>query len=296
MRGRLEAFLKAMRAERGASENTITAYRSDLMEFIKYAASESGPREWEGVTVADVRGFAAEALGRGLGGSSLVRHLSSLRSFFRHGCRMGWFKANPALGVKGPRKGRPLPRALDEMEVLKVLRAALEVGGKGSKLRWMRVKAMLEMLYGSGLRAAEALGLDWGDVDFSAGYVKVLGKGSKEREVPAGRESLDALKAYREAMGNPKDSEPVFTTRFGRLSQRMLAKDFAALTRLARLGKDVTPHMLRHSFATHLLERGADLRAVQELLGHTRLTTTEIYTKITTKRLLKVYAQAHPRA
>jgi len=296
MRGRLEAFLKAMRAERGASENTITAYRSDLMEFIKYAASESGPREWEGVTVADVRGFAAEALGRGLGGSSLVRHLSSLRSFFRHGCRMGWFKANPALGIRGPRKGRPLPRALDEMEVLKVLRAALEVGGKGSKLRWMRVKAMLEMLYGSGLRAAEALGLDWGDVDFSAGFVKVLGKGSKERVVPAGREALNALKDYREAMGGPKDGEPVFTTRFGRLSQRMLAKDFAALTRLAQLGKDITPHMLRHSFATHLLERGADLRAVQELLGHTRLTTTEIYTKITPKRLLQVYAQAHPKA
>jgi site-specific recombinase XerD len=209
---------------------------------------------------------------------------------------MGWFKSNPALGVRGPRRGRPLPRALDEAQVLSILRASLAVGGKGSRTRWMRVKAMVELLYGGGLRASEALGVNWGDIELDGGFVRVTGKGQKERMVPIGRQAIEALNLYRTACRRPGAGEPVFVTRWGRLSQRQLAKDFAALTRIAALGQQVTPHMLRHSFATHLLERGADLRVVQELLGHSRLTTTEIYTKVTARRLKQVYARAHPRA
>ncbi len=293
---RIDQFLRALSAERGASPHTLQAYRGDLNEITRHLGREGRAGSWEEVSVADVRGFAAESLRRGLGASSLARKLSSLRSFFQHGCRRGWFKANPALGVRSPRRGRPLPRALDEGEVLKVLRAALAVGIKGSNVRWIRVKAILELLYGSGLRASEALGLVWGDVDFAEGFVSVTGKGAKERMVPVGRQSQDALKLYWVACGRPAETVPVFVTRWGRLSQRQLAKDFATLTRLASLGKQVTPHMLRHSFATHLLERGADLRVVQELLGHTRLTTTEVYTRVTVKRLKQIYAHAHPRA
>ena len=135
-----------------------------------------------------------------------------------------------------------------------------------------------------------------GGVDFNEHYVRVMGKGGKEREVPAGKDALDALARYRYACGNPGAGKPVFSTAFGRLSQRQLTKDFMRLTQVAGLGKTVTAHMLRHSFATHLLDRGADLRSVQELLGHARLTTTEVYTKVTTRRLKRIYSQAHPRA
>lgn len=296
MREQADRFLRALSVEVGASAHTLEAYGRDLDEIGRFLAETEKVTAWEGVTVANVRAFAAASLRRGLGGSSLARKLSSLRSFFQYGCRQGWFKANPALGVRGPRRGKPLPRALDEAEVLKILRAALSVGRKGSGARWLRVQAMLELLYGGGLRASEALGLNWGDVDLGRGFVEVLGKGAKERVAPIGRAATAALEAYRAACGHPGDGAPVFVTRWGRLSQRQLAKDFSALTSLASLGKRVTPHMLRHSFATHLLDRGADLRTVQELLGHARLTTTEVYTRVTAKRLKAVYAKAHPRA
>ncbi|MEK7475786.1 MAG: tyrosine recombinase XerC [Candidatus Coatesbacteria bacterium] len=301
---RVEKFLQSLSAARGASPNTILAYRGDLAEIAEFITGRN-IAAWEDVAVNDVRAYAAAALQRGLGGASLSRRLSALRSFYQHGCRQGWFNANPAAGVRGPRKGRPLPRALDEAEMLKVLRATFEamkaketkrLGGQAARQRARRLRALVELLYSGGLRAAEAIGLNWGDVDLREGFVKVTGKGNKERVVPVGKHATEALADYRYACGNPGGNAPVFITKNGRLSQRMLTKDFARLTKLAAIGKPVTAHMLRHSFATHLLEHGADLRAVQELLGHARLTTTEIYTRITAKRLKRIYAKAHPRA
>ncbi|MEK7767346.1 MAG: tyrosine-type recombinase/integrase, partial [bacterium] len=224
------------------------------------------------------------------------RKLSALRSFYRHGCRMGWFTANPALGIRGPRRARRLPRALDEETVGRVLLRAGAVGTRRSPDRVLRVRAMLELLYGGGLRAAEALGLAWSDVDLDAGFVTVLGKGRKERQVPIGGKAVAALRAWRVARDKPGPASPVFTTARGRLSPRQLANDVAAVAAAAATGSRLTPHVLRHSFATHLLERGANLREVQELLGHARLTTTEHYTRVTTRRLREVYAKAHPRA
>jgi len=291
----LDEFLRSLGAVRGAADNTVLAYGGDLREMRTHFA-EQDLRDWKDVTVAHVRQYAADALERGLGGASLSRKLSSLRSFYQHGMRMKWFTSNPALGVRGPRKGRPLPRALDEKEDLNLLRSAVKLRPGKKRIRLLRVSAMLELLYGCGIRASEALSLDWDGVDFNEKYVKVLGKGGKERVVPAGKDALNALARYRYACGNPGGAKPVFQTAFGRLSQRQLTKDFMRLTGVAGLGKTVTAHMLRHSFATHLLDRGADLRSVQELLGHARLTTTEVYTKVTTRRLKRIYAQAHPRA
>jgi len=288
----VETFLKALSAEGGASARTVEAYRSDLADFTSYLAAH-GVGKPDDATVANVREYAAEMTRKGLGPATLARHLSALRSFYGHGLRMKWFTANPALGVRGPRRGRSLPRALTEEEVLEVIRAAA-----GSDKRHLRIMALVEILYGSGLRAGEALGLKWEDLDLPGGFARVCGKGGKERMVPVGGKSRETLVAYRVTLGRePRGEEPVFTSRLGRnLSQRQVAKDFAALTGTAGLGKTVTPHMLRHSFATHLLERGADLRSVQELLGHARLTTTEIYTKITTRRMREVYSRSHPRA
>ncbi len=299
-------FLRSLTTTRGASAHTIDAYESDLREVRAFLTGR-GLRPWKAVPVQAIRAYAADASARGLAAASLSRKLSTLRSFYKHGMIMGKFTANPALGVRGPRKGRPLPRALDAAEMLKLIRSAagMIAAGRAAKgatgdavrRRALRVSALVELLYGSGLRASEALGLDWRDVDLREGFVRVTGKGSKEREVPLGDKSSAALAQLRYAHGNPKGDTPVFISKLGeRISRRMLIKDFHRVSTLAAVGKPVTAHMLRHSFATHLLEHGADLRVVQELLGHSRLTTTEIYTKITAKRLRAVYDKAHPRA
>ncbi len=297
-------FLQSLTTTRGASAHTIAAYESDLRE-IRAFLTDKGIKPWKAVPVQAIRAYAADASARGLAGASLSRKLSALRSFYKHGMRMGWFTANPAAGVRGPRKPRPLPRALDATEMLKLLRAATTMPsaeGSGAvadagRLRALRIRVLVELLYGSGLRASEALGLDWSDVDLREGFVRVTGKGAKEREVPLGDKSSAALAQLRYSHGNPKGDAPVFISKLGeRISRRMLIKDFHRVSTLAAVGKPVTAHMLRHTFATHLLEGGADLRVVQELLGHSRLTTTEIYTKITAKRLRAVYDKAHPRA
>lgn len=295
MERQVAEFLKALRAVRGASPHTLRAYAGDLGEARAWLGNR-GVRSWAAAGPADIRTWAAAALHAGLGAASLGRKLSAVRSFYRHGCRMGWFASNPAAGVRGPRRIRALPRALDEADVGEALRRAPDVGTTRSPARALRVRALLELLYGGGLRAAEALGLAWRDVDLGAGFVTVLGKGAKERQVPVGREAVAALRAWRAASPDPGPESPVFVTPRGRLSARQLANDVAAVARLARPKGALTPHVLRHSFATHLLDRGADLRSVQELLGHARLTTTEIYTRVTTKRLRSVYARAHPRA
>jgi len=296
----VESFLRSLSVERGASPHTLAAYRGDLGNFSAWLA-RSGRTGGPGAAgTGEVRAYAASLVDSGLSPRSLSRRLSAIRSFYTHGCRHGWFKSNPALGVRGPRRARtgarPLPRALDGDEVLKVIRASLAIGGRRKSERALRVWALVELLYASGLRAAEALGLDWGETDLSGCFVRVKGKGSKERMVPFGRTAQEALRSLKSVSPDPGDAGPVFATRFGRLSQRQLTKDFSAVSRTAALGKKVTAHMLRHSFATHMLEAGADLRSVQELLGHSQLTTTEIYTRITAKRLKQVYSRAHPRA
>ena len=296
----VESFLRSLAVERGASPHTVAAYRGDLGNYSAWLARSGHAGGPEGAGTMEVRSYAASFVGSGLSPRSLSRRLSAIRSFYLHGCRHGWFKSNPALGVRGPRRARtgarPLPRALEPNEVLKVIRASLVVGGRRKSERALRVWALVELLYASGLRASEALGLNWGETDLSGCIVRVKGKGEKERMVPFGRTAQEALRSLKSVAPDAGDGAPVFATPFGRLSQRQLTKDFAAITLRAALGKKVTAHMLRHSFATHMLEAGADLRSVQEFLGHSRLTTTEIYTRVTARRLKQVYARAHPRA
>ena len=223
MEGPVDLFLKSLSANRGASAHTLLAYRSDLAAVRSFMTAQ-GLGQWERVGVGEVRAYVAHAIGAGLGAASLSRRLSALRSFYAHGCRQGWFKANPALGVRGPKKPRRLPRALDEAEVKRLVRAAASLlavrtarGNKPDTLRRraLRVQALVEVLYGGGLRAGEALELDWADVDFDGGFVQVRGKGGKERVIPLGKPAQKALADYRYACGNPPGRSPVFLSKSG---------------------------------------------------------------------------------
>jgi integrase/recombinase XerC len=285
----VEAFLRYLAAERGASAHTVRSYRSDLAD----CAAFLGRRHLGGLAEADarvVRAYLADLHARGLARTSIARRLAALRSFFRFLVRRGRMKANPARDVRSPALPKRLPGHLpiDQSEVL--FRQAFGDDDAGR-----RDRAILELLYASGVRVAELAGLAVEDVDLREGSVRVLGKGRKERVVPIGRKAIEALQAY---LGSREESRgPLFRNRRGgRLTVRSLHRIVRARGRAAGLVARVTPHTLRHTFATHLLDAGADLRLIQELLGHARLTTTQRYTHVSAERLARVYDAAHPRA
>lgn len=283
-------FLAHLCSERRLSPRTGAAYRRDLADFLGYCA-QAGLARWEEVRAAHVRGYAARAHRRGLGARSIQRRLSAIRTFFRYLARVEGGGDNPAAGVAAPRAARPLPRCLDVDAVGRLLEI------EGSSALVVRDRALLELLYSSGLRLGELTGLDLSDLA-TDGTVRVLGKGGKARVVPVGRVAREALDEWKRARpGLAAEGEPaLFVSRRGRrMSPRAVQSRLAHWSRVQATGH-VHPHMLRHAFASHLLESSGDLRAVQELLGHADIGTTQVYTHLDFQRLATVYDRAHPRA
>jgi integrase/recombinase XerC len=286
----VEQFLRSLAVERGASPHTLRSYRADLTDCAAFlAAGRLGPLV--GADARTLRAYLAALHERGLARTSIARRLAALRSFFRFLMRRGRASANPAREVSTPKLPRKLPAYLpiDESEALLRVAPPPTAGG-------VRDRAILELFYATGIRVAELAGLDVEDLDLREGAVRVLGKGRKERIVPVGRKAVEALRAYLAREGE-RASGPVFLNgRGGRLTVRSVHRIVRARARAAGLHRRVSPHTLRHTFATHLLDAGADLRLIQELLGHARLGTTQKYTHVSTDRLMKVYDSAHPRA
>jgi integrase/recombinase XerC len=298
MHRQIAQFLTYLRVERGASPHTLKGYREDLIAAADYFASEDGATpEPASITAVDLRGLLSALHEAGYAKTSIARKLASLRSFYKYGQREGWAASNPARALRNPRKGRSLPHFLTTEEIGRLLSAPPADSDMG-----LRDRAMLETMYSGGLRVSELVGLSDGDVDISQGVLRVRGKGRKERLSPLGSFALRALNAWlRVRKISPKESQgreaPLFTNRFGtRLTTRSVGRMLEKYLRETGLDRRTSPHTLRHSFATHLLDRGADIRSVQELLGHKSLVTTQIYTHVSTANLRAAYEKAHPRA
>jgi integrase/recombinase XerC len=302
MRRLIHRFLEHLTNERSLSPHTVRAYESDLLRFLKfltvdYFGEPDRTLEPSDVEPLAVRSFLAHLSRAGVGRKSQARALSAIRSLFRFACREGIMAANPAATVKAPKQGHPLPRHLRPGEVENLLESPETEGALAA-----RDRAILEVLYAAGLRVGELVGLDWDDLDLSGRMLRVLGKGGKERMVPFGTPANEAIQAwleYWESVANRAYGveEPVFLNhRGGRLTARSVRRIVDRYVAKAKIAPGVHPHTLRHTFATHLLEGGADLRAIQELLGHSSLATTQRYTHLEIERLLHVYREAHPRA
>jgi integrase/recombinase XerC len=304
MRRLIHRFLEHLQGERRLSPATLRAYEHDLVTFHEFLARDFLGKEPQAVRPQDadalaVRSFLAALTRQGLGKRSQGRALAAVRSLFRFACREGVLAANPAQGVRTPKFPQALPRHLRPGEVEELIEAPA-----GDEPLVRRDRAILEVLYAAGLRVSELVGLDWPDVDLPARVLRVMGKGSKERMVPFGRPAAEALRRWLEVWEGVRDAgdaldegEPVFLNRRGtRLTDRSVRRVIDRWVDAAAVARGVHPHTLRHTFATHLLENGADLRAIQELLGHSSLSTTQKYTHLEVERLLAVYRGAHPRA
>jgi len=304
-------FLAYLEFERGLSRNTLDAYRSDLQQYGTFL-------DGRGRSVLDASGEDITAFlddlatgGTNADGSerrpaaaaTIQRKVACLRSFYRHLRREGLLEADPTAEVRGPRKREQLPKVLTRAEVAKLLAMpGLELERPGSTVEVaLRDRAILELMYACGLRASEATGLDVGDVDLEEGLLRARGKGRKERLVPVGRRAVDAVARYlRDArgrlVGGGSEAALFVNARGGRLSRQGLYKIVQRHARSAGLDGKMSPHTLRHSFATHLLAGGCDLRTLQEMLGHADIATTQMYTHLSAQRLQEVYRDAHPRA
>lgn len=288
----LSDFSSYLRWERNLSLHTVRGYLSDIENFLKFL--EKKRKEVKEIEYPLVREYLAAVLKKGKKHSTLARKVSSLRCFLRFLLSREILINFPISALRGPRIRRKIPSFLEEEEVEKLLNTAT---GEGFLLQ--RDRAALELLYATGMRIAEMVGLDLNDVDFSAEVVRVKGKRGKERIIPVGKYALGALREYlkwREEKTRP-GVKALFLNKFGeRISDRSLRNRLEIYLDKAGILKPITPHTFRHSFATHLLNRGADLRSVQELLGHERLSTTQVYTHITPRHLKEVYQKSHPRA
>lgn len=299
----LDRFLIFLQTEKRASARTVEEYQKDIFGGIDFFAGALGvsdeslkPRQ---VTAALFRRYMAHLADLGLARNSLLRKLSAWRSFLRFLCREGVLKENPLRDVASPRREKRLPRVLYRGEANRLV----EAPGASDPLR-VRDRAVLEVLYASGIRISELVGLDIGDVDLDSGYLRVLGKGSKERMVPIGEYAVKALRAYLrrgrphllKAHGGRFEGALFLNKSGGRISARGIRGVIKSYAVKAGIEGRVSPHTLRHSFATHLLDGGADLRAVQDFLGHARLSTTQVYTHLSKERLKRVYNKTHPRA
>jgi integrase/recombinase XerC len=281
----INKFISYLKVQRNLADNTIQAYQRDLAQFFAFLKHDNPAR----IDRNAIRNYLGILQRQGFDKRSAARKLSAIKAFFKYCARENIIPTNPALGLRSPKLDKKLPSFLSEQQAEQAVQPNQEKPEETA-----RNNAIMELLYGSGLRSSELLGLKVGDLDLSGGQVKVMGKGSKQRIVPLTRESIGALKKY---IGGRENQETVFLgTRGKALNRRQLQRIVLLRIRSANYGGKASPHVLRHSFATHLLDRGADLKAVKELLGHANLSTTQIYTHITTDRLKKVYQQAHPRA
>lgn len=297
MQREIAQFLRHLRVERNAAEMTIKSYREDLMAVWEYLTRLfERPPSPEQITPQHLRAYVAALHEAGYARASIARRLASLRSFFRFLQREGVVASNPARPLRNPRPERKLPHFLTTTEIARLLAAPDRRTPMG-----LRDAAILETFYSAGLRVSELVGLNDTDIDWQAGLLRVRGKGRRERFAPLGRFALTALKrwlAQRQlATNNPPGQTPVFVNKFGRrLTTRSVARMLEKYLVQTGLDRRTSPHTLRHSFATHLLNAGADIRSVQELLGHKSLATTQIYTHLSTSNLLSAYDKAHPRA
>jgi len=292
----LEQYLDHLRYERGYSPATLKGYARDLIQFKEIARARGVDCDRpEQIGKEEVHAYLADLHRKGLARSSVARKLSSLRGFFGYLIGRKIISLDPCLGVHNPKQLKAQPRFLNVDQAVGLMQAEVEDGPRG-----LRDVALVELLYGSGLRISEALGLDVQDIDPGRSFIKVLGKGGKERIVPLTDISLERLNAYLVVRSSfspsPQEKALFLGMRGKRLSRRQASKIIESLRTAAGLPQSVSPHDLRHSFATHLLASGADLRSVQKLLGHSRLGTTQRYTHLQLEQLMRVYDQAHPRS
>ncbi|KGD63531.1 tyrosine recombinase XerC [Alcanivorax nanhaiticus] len=286
------AFLKHLESERRLSPHTVSNYQRDLKE----ASRVLGQQDWAQVTVHDIRSLVANLHRQGKGGKTIARQLSTLRTFYRYLMREGIARDNPVVDVRAPKSGKRLPKALDADQVTQLLDAGTD---KGDPLS-LRDQAMMELFYACGLRLAELLSLDLDSVDMNAAQLLVTGKGNKTRQLPMGKPAVAALKRWLKARPlfvKDNAEKAIFLSKNGkRLSPSSVQQRLKRHALERGLDDHLHPHKLRHSFATHLLESSGDLRAVQELLGHADLATTQVYTHLDFQHLAQVYDGAHPRA
>ena len=288
----MDAFLHHIRFQRGLSEHTVAAYRRDLNALREYCSQRS-VAAWSALAVGDLRRFAAGAHRGGLAPRTVQRRLAGARSFFNYLESEGVLTHNPARGVKAPRPPRNLPSTLDLDQVARLLDIPAENAVA------CRDRAMLELMYSSGLRLAELTALDLGGIDMREGLVRVTGKGRKTRILPVGGKAIEAVRAWllrRVELAAPEESALFVGVRGRRVGASSVQARIDYWARRGGLPGHVHPHMLRHSFATHMLESSGDLRAVQELLGHADISTTQVYTHLDFQHLARVYDRAHPRA
>ncbi|MBT8141954.1 MAG: tyrosine recombinase XerC [Gammaproteobacteria bacterium] len=286
-------FLDYLRFEKQVSPHTLSNYRRDLKALGLFCAEQS-ITEWQALDSKQVRFFAATAFRQGLGASSIQRRLSACRSFFNYLLKEGEIQNNPATGVRAPKAPKRLPKTLDVDQMTRLL----NMTGKGPT--FLRDKAMLELLYSSGLRLAELAALDISDVDMAQGLLRVLGKGNKTRVVPVGAMALTAIQEWltvRTDWVKDAANRALFVSNRGsRISHRSVQQRIKHWAKKQGLDSSLHPHQFRHSFASHMLESSSDLRAVQELLGHADISTTQIYTHLDFQHLASIYDKTHPRA
>jgi len=291
-----ERFLNYLVVERNFSPHTLRSYQEDVQQFVAFLARYSPclPPDAAAIDTKTIRAYLAILRRHGYAPSSIARKLASLRSFFRYLLREGLVAANPVSAVRGPRQSRRLPKFLSDREIESLLSAP-----PSDTVLGLRDRALLETLYSTGMRVSELVGLELADLDLGGGMVVVRGKGRRERLAPLGSCAVQALRKYLAASraAAKRRSDAVFLNKNGqRLSTRSVRRILDKYLKLLGLDSRCSPHTLRHSFATHLLDRGADIRSVQELLGHRSLSTTQIYTHVTTEQMTSRYNAPHPRA
>jgi integrase/recombinase XerC len=290
----LEQFVNHLKNERRLSPHTVSNYSRDLQQFAQYC-EEKNIAHWRECNVFFMRAFVASKYRKGLSGRSIQRHIATVRSFFAYLLREGIVKTNPMVGLTAPKAERKLPSPLDVDQVSRLLNDK-----DVDKPVLIRDLAMMELMYSSGLRLAELISLNIDDIDFQEGTVPVTGKGSKTRVLPVGRYALESLKRWlsvRDSMCPSPQQRALFVSQRGqRISERNVQERFRQWGIRQAIDSHIHPHRLRHSFASHLLESSGDLRAVQELLGHSDISTTQIYTHLDFQHLAEVYDRAHPRA
>jgi tyrosine recombinase XerC len=292
-------FLQYIEKERRLSQQTVKAYENDLNHLIEWLEKNlqiNSAEDFENLSLAQFRSYWGNRRVNGLSQQSMRRGQSSLRSFVKYCRKRGLIKRNPVDGMDSPRKTRPLPKALAYEDVNLLLNAPETETTIGK-----RDRAILELIYGSGLRISELANAERQNLDFSQQSARITGKGNKERIVPMTPSACDAIKTYIEARDHEYDQafkiQKIFLNRYGKpITTRSIARMIDKYTRELAMMLKITPHQFRHSFATHLLNNGADIRAVQEMLGHESLSTTQIYTKISKEKLLSTYKNTHPRA
>jgi len=283
----IKEFLDHLKYERGYSDNTISSYKRDLSQFDQFIKSMQKISHPESVSRSDISAFVRSLSAVGLKASSIERHIAALKSMYAYLIREGRLKQNPTADIKLPQKSKKLPKALTMLEAKNLVEYP-----KNS-----RDKAILELLYATGLRASELINTTLNDINLDVGFIKCFGKGGKERIVPIGAVAINALKEYIEK-DRPKASTDILflDNRGDHLTRQGLWYIVKKYVKLSNVRGNASTHTLRHSFATHLLEHGADLRSVQEMLGHSDISTTQVYTSVSRERLKRIYKTAHPRA